>query len=85
METLTLDQIQTRYEAFENHKGVQAINKAINKVLAVGKTRKEMPDGTVKSNWVNSAYQQQYHELVERRNEIINGEFYDIENLLKQA
>jgi hypothetical protein len=85
METLNLNQIQERYEMFESHTGIKAIQKAIDKVLSIGKTRREMPDRSVSSRWVNSTFQNQYHELLERRNDIINREFADLKSILDRS
>jgi hypothetical protein len=85
METLTLDQIQKRYEDYEAHTGIIALNKAIDRVLIEGKTEHEMPNGNIARHWINSTWETKYDELITMRKRIINKEFSDLKSLLDKS
>lgn len=85
METkLTLDQIQQHYERYEAHTGIQAIQRAIDKVLVTGKYVHELGNGDISRTWINSNFEVQYNDLIEMRNGVIDREFSDIKQLLQK-
>jgi hypothetical protein len=83
--TLNLNQLQQRYEDYEGHTGIIALNKAIDKVLIEGKTKRELPNGDISRQWINSVWETKHAELVEMRNCIINCEFADLKSILDRA
>lgn len=85
METLTLNQIQKRYEDYEGHTGIIALNRAIDKVLIEGKTEHELPNGNIARQWINSNWETKHAELVTMRNRIIEREFADLKPLLDRS
>ncbi len=82
METLNLNQIQERYDQYENHTGIVALNRAIDKVLIEGKKEYETPSGSISRHWINGNWELKHRELVEMRNRIIDREFADLNPLL---
>lgn len=84
MQNLTLDYIQSRYEAFEAHAGIIALNKAIDKILFIGQTEREAGNGSIVRQWINGSHQKVYEELVDSRADLINREFSDIKQILEK-
>lgn len=60
---------------FENHEGIQAINKSIDKVIGY----------KVNGAWVNSHYENQYHELTAMRDRIIDKDFPELKSYFDLA